>query len=94
MLAELDGEGWTTFVTLNHFTLPLWLHEPIAARDAFAGRGPERPVPAGFGAGGWLDPAIVAEFGKYAGYLAGSSATWSTSGPRSTSRWWSRSAAT
>ena len=70
VLAELRRRGMTTFVTLNHFTLPLWLHEPIAARDAFAGRDPNDGVPTGFGPAGWLDPAIVPEFGRYAGYLA------------------------
>ena len=70
VLAELRRRRMTTFVTLNHFTLPLWMHEPIAARDAFAGRDPNDAVPTGFGPAGWLDPAIVPEFGKYAGYLA------------------------
>ena len=40
VLEELRRRGMQTFVTLNHFTLPLWLHDPIAARDAFAGRDP------------------------------------------------------
>src|SRR5215212_4025050 len=70
VLAALRHRGMRTFVTLNHFTLPLWLHDPLAARDAFAGRDPNDAVPEGFGAAGWLDAAIVTEFGKYAGYLA------------------------
>ena len=32
-------------LTLNHFTLPTWLHEPIAVRDAFAGVDPDAPPP-------------------------------------------------
>ena len=31
----------TPVLTLNHFTLPSWLHDPIAVRDAFAGVGPD-----------------------------------------------------
>jgi beta-glucosidase/6-phospho-beta-glucosidase/beta-galactosidase len=70
VLMELRRRGMQTFVTLNHFTLPLWLHDPIAARDAFAGRDPNDPPPADFGPAGWLDPRIATEFGKYAGFLA------------------------
>jgi beta-glucosidase/6-phospho-beta-glucosidase/beta-galactosidase len=57
------------FVTLNHFSLPLWLHDPIAVRDAFAGVNPlAGPVPPGLVRAGWLDPAIVDEFAKLAAY--------------------------
>ena len=59
----------TPFVTLNHFTLPLWLHDPIGARTAFTGVGPDDPPPS-FPKSGWLDPRAPAEFGKYAGYVA------------------------
>jgi beta-galactosidase len=62
--------GMTPFVTLNHYTLPLWLHDPIAARDAFARVGPDDPPPRGFGPRGWLDHRTVREFRKYAAYLA------------------------
>ena len=57
------------FVTLNHFTLPLWLHDPLKARDAFTGSDPNGPYPTGFGPGGWLDDSTVDEFAKYAAYL-------------------------
>jgi beta-galactosidase len=60
----------TRFVTANHFTLPLWIHDPIAARDAFTGADPNGPPPSGFGPAGWLDPATVREFEKYCAYLA------------------------
>ena len=56
-------------LTLNHFTLPTWLHDPIAARDAFAGVGPDDPPPA-VERGGWLDRRTVREFGKYAAWAA------------------------
>ena len=67
VLTAIRRAHMTPFVTLNHFTLPLWLHDPIAARNAFAGIGPDDPPPA---TGGWLDPRAPTEFGKYAGYVA------------------------
>ena len=57
------------FVTVNHFSLPLWIHDPIAARDAFALTTPDAAPPTGF-PGGWLDTSTVEEFRKYAAYLA------------------------
>src|SRR4051795_10131194 len=70
LLTAIRAADMTPFVTLNHFTLPLWLHDPIAARNAFAGVGSDDPVPTGFGPAGWLDPRTPAEFAKYAGYVA------------------------
>jgi beta-galactosidase len=69
-LRRIRRLGMTPFVTLVHFTLPTWLHDPIAARDAFAGVGPDDPPPRGFGPAGWLDRRTVRQFRKYAGYLA------------------------
>ncbi len=58
-------------VTLNHYSLPLWLHDPIEVRDAFEGVDPLMgPMPSGIARGGWLDPGIVDEFTKYAAYCA------------------------
>ena len=57
------------FVTLNHFSLPLWIHDPIKARDAFTGTDPNGQPPSGFGPAGWLDAATATEFAKYAAYL-------------------------
>ncbi|MFN8543145.1 MAG: family 1 glycosylhydrolase [Candidatus Binatia bacterium] len=68
VLAELRARGLAPFVTLNHFSLPLWAHDPIAARDALAGIDPNGPLPTGFGPAGWLDPATVTEFAKYAAW--------------------------
>ena len=70
VLTAIRRAGMTPFVTLDHFTLPLWIHDPIAARNAFAGVGPDDPPPAGFGPAGWLDPRTGTEFAKYAGYVA------------------------
>jgi len=69
VLTELRNQGLSPFVTLNHFTLPLWIHDPIAARDALAGSDPNAPPPTGFGPAGWLDPATAVEMGKYAAYV-------------------------
>jgi beta-glucosidase/6-phospho-beta-glucosidase/beta-galactosidase len=67
----LRRRGLEPLVTLNHFTLPLWLHDPIEVRDAFfAANVLIGPVPTGIAHGGWLDPAIVGEFEKYAAYCA------------------------
>ena len=42
-LLERAGElGLTPFVTLHHWTIPTWLHDPIAARDGARGQRPER----------------------------------------------------
>jgi beta-glucosidase/6-phospho-beta-glucosidase/beta-galactosidase len=69
VLASLRARGLEPMLTLNHFTLPLWLHEPIGVRDAFAGRNPfTDPVPPGLTRAGWLDPAIVDEFAKFAAW--------------------------
>jgi beta-galactosidase len=66
----LADTGLEPLVTLNHFTLPLWIHDPIEVRDAFAAVNPlTGAVPPGIARGGWLDPAIVDEFTKYAAYV-------------------------
>ena len=45
-LRAIRRRGMTPVLTLNHFTLPTWLHDPIAVRDAFDGRRPRRPTAA------------------------------------------------
>lgn len=69
-LRLINRRGMKPFVTVNHFTLPTWLHDPVAVRRAFAGRGPDDPVPSGLRKGGWLDKHAVTEFGKFSEYLA------------------------
>lgn len=64
-----DRRGLEPFVTVSHFSLPSWVHDPIATRDALAGRGPDEPLPR-LRRGGWLDRSTVREFRKYAAYLA------------------------
>jgi beta-glucosidase/6-phospho-beta-glucosidase/beta-galactosidase len=54
MLRGIRRAGMEPFVTLQHFTLPRWLHDPVP----------------GVVRGGWADRRSVGEFRKYARYLA------------------------
>ena len=69
VLMAASRRGLTPFVTLHHWTLPTWLHDPVATRAALAGRDPSGPLPE-LEAGGWLQRTTVGEFRKYAAYLA------------------------
>ncbi|KUH32194.1 beta-galactosidase [Thermococcus celericrescens] len=60
VLKNLKKLGFSTFVTLNHQTLPLWLHNPIEVR-----RNPE-----GARARGWVDEGSIVEFVKFSAYVA------------------------
>jgi beta-galactosidase len=68
-LRAIRKRGMTPMLTLNHFTLPTWLHDPIAARDAFDGVDPDAPPPL-LKRGGWLNDRTVREFRKFAGWAA------------------------
>jgi beta-glucosidase/6-phospho-beta-glucosidase/beta-galactosidase len=68
-LRAIRGLGMKPMLTLNHFTLPTWLHDPIAVREGFAGVGPDDPPPA-VARGGWLDERTVREFGHFAAWVA------------------------
>jgi beta-glucosidase/6-phospho-beta-glucosidase/beta-galactosidase len=68
VLQAIRDRAMTPFVTLSHFSLPLWLHDPIAARGALTLVGPNDPLPTGF-PGGWLDATTPVEFTKYAAYI-------------------------
>ena len=69
-LMRIRRAGMEPFVTVNHFTLPTWLHDPVAVRRAFEGRAPDDALPRGLTRTGWLQRETVNEFGKYSGYLA------------------------
>ncbi|MBX5321351.1 glycoside hydrolase family 1 protein [Candidatus Bathyarchaeota archaeon A05DMB-3] len=60
IIADLRKRDFKVFVCLNHFTLPLWIHNPLTVRTTKLKRGPK----------GWLDEAAIIEFTKYAAYLA------------------------
>jgi beta-galactosidase len=68
-LRAIRARGMTPMVTLNHFTLPTWLHDPLAVRRAFAGVGPDDPIPP-HERGGWLDKRTVDQFGRFAAWAA------------------------
>jgi beta-glucosidase/6-phospho-beta-glucosidase/beta-galactosidase len=68
-LRAIRARGMKPMLTLNHFTLPSWLHDPIAVRAAFAGAGPDDPTPA-VERGGWLNERTVREFGAFAAWAA------------------------
>lgn len=60
ILTECQRLGLTVLLTLYHWPLPLWLHDPIACRDDFA-RATTR---------GWADSKTIIEFAKYSAYVA------------------------
>ena len=60
MIEDLRARGFKVFVCLNHFTIPLWLHNPITVHDTKLRSGPR----------GWIDENTVIEFTKYAAYMA------------------------
>src|SRR5262249_52331549 len=56
----LKARGLTPLVTLNHYTLPSWMHDALGCHqdlDHCTNRG-------------WVDPCIVTEMAKYAGFAA------------------------
>ena len=63
VLASLRAHGLEPMVTVTHFSLPTWVHDPITTR-VLAQLG--LPAPAA----GWLSPSTPVEFEKYAAYLA------------------------
>jgi beta-galactosidase len=56
IIEDLREKDFKVFVCLNHFTLPLWIHDPIVVRDTNIRKGPK----------GWADKATVIESTKYA----------------------------
>jgi beta-galactosidase len=60
IIQDLREREITVFLNLNHFTLPLWIHDPLVTRKSMLTKGPR----------GWLDERTVIEFTKYAAYMA------------------------
>ncbi len=61
MLAHLAATNITPLVTLNHYTLPLWIHDGVACHES-----PETCVDRG-----WLGPdRLIPEMVKYASFAA------------------------
>ena len=68
--------GLEPFVTVSHFSLPDWLHDPIAVRATRSRAAGRTSRCRGLKRGGWLSSSTVREFRKYAAYLA-----WKLGGP-------------
>jgi len=63
-LTAMHAAGLDPMVTINHFTLPLWVHNPAQARvQEIFGLTPQT-------GGGWVSSSTVTEFEKYSAYLA------------------------
>lgn len=60
MLSEAKKVGLTVMLTVYHWPLPLWLHDPIGCRED-VGNSSLR---------GWLDQRTIVEFGKFSAYIA------------------------
>lgn len=58
--SEAGRLGLTVMLTLYHWPIPLWLHDPISCRDDVE-RASLR---------GWLDQKTIVEFAKYAAFAA------------------------
>jgi beta-glucosidase/6-phospho-beta-glucosidase/beta-galactosidase len=60
IFAELKKRGMRPLVTLQHYTLPAWLHDAVGCHTAFATCSPR----------GWVDSTrAVSEAAKYAGFV-------------------------
>ncbi|MEM0445764.1 MAG: beta-galactosidase BgaS [Nitrososphaerota archaeon] len=59
MIRDLRERGFKVIVNLNHFTQPIWVHDPLRARSSALREGPL----------GWVDTANVVEFVKYAHFV-------------------------
>jgi beta-galactosidase len=60
VIEDLRANDFEVFVCLNHFTLPLWVHDPTIVRETRLRRGPR----------GWVDENTIVEFTKYTAYVA------------------------
>lgn len=66
LFAAMKQRGLEPFVTVNHYSLPLWVHDGNACNESL-------PKCIEANKGGWADPQrarIANELGKYAGFLA------------------------
>jgi beta-galactosidase len=60
ILSKANEMGLTVLLTLYHWPIPLWLHDPIACRDDVEKADLK----------GWLDQRTIVEFAKYAAFAA------------------------
>ncbi|MFP3163827.1 MAG: family 1 glycosylhydrolase [Acidianus hospitalis] len=59
ILKDLKDKGFEVILCLNHFDLPLWIHDPIVARDSLLTQGPL----------GWYSSSTVEEFVKFSRFI-------------------------
>jgi beta-galactosidase len=59
-LQAMKSRGLRPLVTLHHYTLPIWIHDAVGCNTDL-----DRCRPRG-----WLEPTIVEEIAKYAGFCA------------------------
>ncbi len=55
---DWKSRGKKLIINLNHFTLPIWIHEPLNFRKTSKGKA------------GWVDKRTVVEFVKFTAYVA------------------------
>jgi len=60
IIEDLLRKELEVIVCLNHFTLPIWIHDPILARKTKLREGPL----------GWVNETTIVEFVKYVAYIA------------------------
>jgi beta-galactosidase len=61
VFAALKARGITPLVTINHYTLPTWIHDPVGCHANLASCSPR----------GWVDAErTVTEMAKFAGFVA------------------------
>lgn len=74
ILSYIRENGLKVFITLNHFSLPVWIHDSISCRDWFSEIKIEDDInlsEACFGKpSGWLSLESVLEFAKYVAFVA------------------------
>ncbi|WP_179944395.1 beta-galactosidase BgaS [Kosmotoga pacifica] len=58
ILEDIKSKGMKLMLNLNHFTLPLWLHDPIKVNRY-----------GDFSQSGWLDDRSPVEFAKFAAFI-------------------------
>ena len=69
ILVAIRARHMAPFVTINHFTLPRWIHDPLNVRARLTGRDPNAPLPLMTRAG-WLDRGTVGAFRAFSAYVA------------------------